>query len=151
MQNKGSETGSRNTISRLLGARAIGRFAYNVGFNKNACRKVLSFFILTLVVSLISTGILNANTTIGIDAFAKKSSKKIFDRSSNDGNSRTSGSTYKGSSLDGKDTSFNEDTKSTEPFIPPLPLPAETPTNSKYVIINFDDSHQSDYTYANQS
>jgi peptidoglycan/xylan/chitin deacetylase (PgdA/CDA1 family) len=32
--------------------------------------------------------------------------------------------------------------------IVPLPLPAETPTNSKFVIINFDDSHQSDYTYA---
>jgi peptidoglycan-N-acetylglucosamine deacetylase len=29
-----------------------------------------------------------------------------------------------------------------------LPLPVETPTNSKFVIFNFDDSHQSDYTYA---
>jgi peptidoglycan/xylan/chitin deacetylase (PgdA/CDA1 family) len=29
-----------------------------------------------------------------------------------------------------------------------LPLPVETPTNSKFVIINFDDSHESDYTYA---
>jgi peptidoglycan/xylan/chitin deacetylase (PgdA/CDA1 family) len=73
---------------------------------------------------------------------------KIFDRSINDGNSRTSGSSVKGSSLDGKDnTSFKEDTKATEPFVPPLPLPAKTPSNSKYVIINFDDSHQSDYTY----
>jgi Polysaccharide deacetylase len=108
------------------------------------------FFILTLVISLIFGGILNANTNIGINAFAKKNSKKIFDRSSNDGNSGTSGSSDKGSSLDGKDdTSSKEDTKSTEPFVPPsLPLPAETPANSKYVIINFDDSHQSDYTYA---
>jgi peptidoglycan/xylan/chitin deacetylase (PgdA/CDA1 family) len=112
---------------------------------------VSSFFILALVFSLIFGGILNANTTIGIDAFAKKSSKKIFDRTSNDGNGRTSGSSDKGRSLDGKDnTSSKEDTKSTEPFVPspPLPLPAETPTNSKYAIINFDDSHQSDYTYA---
>ncbi len=81
----------------------------------------------------------------------KKSSKKVSDRSSKDGNGRTSGSSDKGSSLDGKDnTSFKEDTKSTEPFVPPpsLPLPTETPTNSKVVIINFDDSHESDYTYA---
>jgi hypothetical protein len=110
---------------------------------------VWSFFILTLVISLVFVGILNANINIGIDVLAKKSSKKIFDRSSNDGNGRTSGSSDKGSSLDGKDTSFREDTKSTEAFVPPpSPLPAETPTNSKYVIINFDDSHQSDYTYA---
>ena len=32
MQNKSSEAGSRNKISRLLGA-------YNVGFNKSAYRK----------------------------------------------------------------------------------------------------------------
>jgi peptidoglycan/xylan/chitin deacetylase (PgdA/CDA1 family) len=115
---------------------------------------VWSFFILTLIFSLVFGGILNTNATIGINAFAKKSSKTIFDKSSNDGNSRTSDSRDKGSSLDSKDnTSFKKDTKSTEPFVPtspspPIPLPAETPTNSKYVIINFDDSHQSDYTYA---
>jgi peptidoglycan/xylan/chitin deacetylase (PgdA/CDA1 family) len=28
------------------------------------------------------------------------------------------------------------------------PLPLQTPTNDKVVIINFDDSHESDYTYA---
>jgi hypothetical protein len=111
---------------------------------------VRSFFILTLVLSLIFGGILNTNIDIGIDVLAKKSSKKISDKSSNDGNSRTSGSSDKGSSLDGKDNTLsNQDTKSTEPFVPPpIPLPTETPTNSKYVIINFDDSHQSDYTYA---
>ena len=94
---------------------------------------VWSFFILTLIFSLIFGGILNTNATIGINAFAKKSSKTIFDKSSNDGNSRTSDSSDKGSSLDSKDnTSFKKDTKSTEPFVPPspLPLPAETPTNS---------------------
>jgi hypothetical protein len=32
-----------------------------------------SFFILTLILSLMFVGILNANTTIGIEAFAKKS------------------------------------------------------------------------------
>ena len=31
---------------------------------------------------------------------------------------------------------------------PTIPLPVEIPTNNKFVIINFDDSHQSDYTYA---
>jgi peptidoglycan/xylan/chitin deacetylase (PgdA/CDA1 family) len=49
--------------------------------------------------------------------------------------------------LNGKDTSFKEDNKPTEPVVP-LPLPVETPTNSKFVIINFDDSHESEYTYA---
>jgi peptidoglycan/xylan/chitin deacetylase (PgdA/CDA1 family) len=108
-----------------------------------------SLFILILTFFLIFAGILNVNTTIGIDAFAKKSSKKISDGNSNGENGRTSGSSDKRSSLDGKDnTSFKEDTKATEPFVPPLPLPAETPTNRKYVIINFDDSHESDYTYA---
>jgi Polysaccharide deacetylase len=80
----------------------------------------------------------------------KKSSKKISDRSSNGDNGRTSSSGGKGSSLDSEDnTSFKEDAKPTEPIVPPpLPLSAETPTNSKYVIINFDDSHESEYTYA---
>jgi hypothetical protein len=34
------------------------------------------FFILTLIFSLISAGILTANTTIGIEAFAKKVPRK---------------------------------------------------------------------------
>ena len=112
----------------------------------------LSFFILTVVISLIFGGILNANIDIGIDVLAKKSSNKISNRNSNGENGRTSGSSDKGGSLDGKDnTSFKGDAKATEPFVPPAqapPLPAETSANSKYVIINFDDSHQSDYTYA---
>jgi peptidoglycan/xylan/chitin deacetylase (PgdA/CDA1 family) len=105
-----------------------------------------SFFILTLVISLIFGGILKANITIGIDALAKKSSKKISDRNTNGENGHTSDSRGKGSSLDSEDDiSFKKDTKPTESIVP---LPAEIPTNNKVVIINFDDSHQSDYTYA---
>ena len=62
---------------------------------------VLSFFILTLVISLIFGGILNT-AAIGTDAFAKKGSRIISDRTSNDDNGRTSGSSDKGSSLDVK-------------------------------------------------
>jgi hypothetical protein len=122
----------------------------NMKESRNSSNSARRFFVLTLIFSLIFVGILTANTTIGKEAFAKKSSKKISVRSSKDESGRTSGSSDKGSSLDGKDASFKEDTKSTEPFVPPpvSSLPAETPTNTKYVIINFDDSHESDYTYA---
>ena len=50
-----------------------------------------SFFILTLVFSLIFVAVLNANSsTVGTDAFAKKGSKKISDINNNDddGNGR---------------------------------------------------------------
>jgi peptidoglycan/xylan/chitin deacetylase (PgdA/CDA1 family) len=95
-----------------------------------------SFLIVTLVSTLIFAGILFVNTTIGIDVFAKKNSKKSSDKV----NGITAGadnSLQRGEEQQGR----------TEPVVP-LPLPVETPTNRKYVIINFDDSHQSDYTYA---
>ena len=92
-----------------------------------------TFFILTLAFSLLFGAILNINTTIGIDAFAKKSSNKVSDRNSNDGGNG--------------DGAGNNDNTPTEPILP-LPLPVEKPTNSKFVIINFDDSHESDYSYA---
>ena len=99
-----------------------------------------SFLILTLVFTLIFAGILILNTTINIDAFAKKNSKKSSDK-------------VNGVAADAADAADNslqqgdEQQGRTEPVVP-LPLPVETPTNSKFVIINFDDSHQSDYTYA---
>jgi hypothetical protein len=84
------------------------RDADSMGFN---------FFVLILVFSLIYAGILNT-AAIGTDAFAKKGSRKISDRNNNDGNGRASGSSDKGSSFDGKDTSFKGDTKPTEPIVP---------------------------------
>jgi peptidoglycan/xylan/chitin deacetylase (PgdA/CDA1 family) len=100
-----------------------------------------SFFILTLAFSLLFGCILNANTTIGIDAFAKKNSKtSSSDRASSRGSDSGNGSRNKAS-----DTTSDLGKQGGEPTVP---LPVETPTNSKFVIINFDDSHQSDYTYA---
>ena len=98
-----------------------------------------TFFILILVFSLISGCILNANTITGIDAFAKKKSKTS---SSDRASGRSSGN---GSRDKASDITSNLGKQGGEPTIP---LPVETPTNSKFVIINFDDSHQSDYTYA---
>jgi succinate-acetate transporter protein len=40
--------------------------------SNRSCRLFIAFFILTLTFSLISAGILNANTTIGMAAYAKK-------------------------------------------------------------------------------
>jgi peptidoglycan/xylan/chitin deacetylase (PgdA/CDA1 family) len=89
-----------------------------------------SFFILTLVFSLIYAGILNTNTSIGIGAFAKK----IKTSSSDTANGRSTGSRDKASGT----------RRGAEPIKPSV----ETTSNSKSVIINFDDSHESDYTYA---
>ena len=56
MQNKESETGGRgNKISRLLGAGAIGYFAYSSGFIKSRFRNARSFVIIIILFSLIST------------------------------------------------------------------------------------------------
>jgi peptidoglycan/xylan/chitin deacetylase (PgdA/CDA1 family) len=97
-----------------------------------------SFFILILVFTLIFAGTLFVNSGIDIDAFAKKNSKK-FSGKANGIAAGADNSLQRGEEQQGR----------TEPVVPPpLPLPVETPTNSKYVIINFDDSHQSDYTYA---
>ena len=78
---------------------------------------VPSFFILTLVFSLVSVAILNAT-----DVLAKKISVSFSDRNTGEW-----------------DKQGNE---------PTLLRPVETTSNSKFVIINFDDSHESDYTYA---
>ncbi|HYY50717.1 MAG TPA: polysaccharide deacetylase family protein [Nitrososphaeraceae archaeon] len=96
-----------------------------------------TFLILILVIfSLISEYILTVNITTGIDAFAKKNSKtSSSDRADSRGSNRDKGS----------DTTSDLGKQGGEPTIP---LPVETPTNNKFVIINFDDSHQSDYTYA---
>jgi peptidoglycan/xylan/chitin deacetylase (PgdA/CDA1 family) len=99
-----------------------------------------TFLILILVIfSLIFGCILTANTTTGIDALAKKNSKtSSFDKASGRGSGNGSGDKA-------SDTTSDLGKQEGEPTVP---LPVETPTNSKFVIINFDDSHQSDYTYA---
>src|SRR5918911_2799996 len=104
-------------------------------------------FILLLVFSLISIRIPNANTNIGIGAFAKKISKTSSSIDSNvrnglrDGSGRSSNKEQRSSS-----TTDNSDMNNAQATI------SSTSNNinneDKYVIINFDDSHQSDYTYA---
>jgi peptidoglycan/xylan/chitin deacetylase (PgdA/CDA1 family) len=154
IQNKGSETGRGNKIScfgflRLLGAGAIDYFVYRAGFANNLFGNARSFLVLALVVSLISAGLVNVNTTIGVDAFAKKNSKESCDRV--DGS--VGGTRDKGGDI-GTDNSLQQvweppTTNEGQQGILPTPLPFETPTNnSKFVIINFDDSHVSEFTCA---
>src|SRR5918911_176357 len=100
-----------------------------------------SFFILTVACLLMAMGIFNFYASISIDAFAKKSKTSSSGRA-NGGDSSSSGTRDKGSSTIG-----DSDKQVDEPNIPES-LPLKTPTNDKYVIINFDDSHESDYTYA---
>ena len=90
------------------------------GSNKTS---VIRLFILILVISIIFGGLFNSNYII--DAFARKN--------------KTSSSGGKNNiHLNPKQGGTNTET-----------APAVTTTsNSKLVIINFDDSHQSDYTYA---
>ena len=113
-----------------LVAWAITHFAYRKGYLR-------TLIVLSMVISLMSAGFFN--TTISMDAFAKKKSSD-----------RLNGSVSKHSrdkvSDTGTDNSLQreEEKQGSES----LPLPVETPTNSKFVIINFDDSHESDYTYA---
>ena len=136
MQKKGSETGRGNVVSRfgcrrLSGSRAT---SYCAGFANGLFGNARSFLVFTLVFSLISASILNSST-IGIEAFAKKNSKKSSDRVDRiTGRDKGSGTTSEG--------------KQGDETIVPVPLPVGTPTNSRFVIINFDDSHESDYTYA---
>jgi peptidoglycan/xylan/chitin deacetylase (PgdA/CDA1 family) len=116
----------------LLGAEAKSYFPCRIGFANSLFGNARSFLILSLVFSLISASIMNSST-IGIDVFAKKNSKKSSDNV-NRGTGRDKGS----------DTTSDLGKQGGEPTVP---LPVETPTNSKFVIINFDDSHESDYTY----
>jgi peptidoglycan/xylan/chitin deacetylase (PgdA/CDA1 family) len=154
MQNKRSETGRGNRIScfrslRLSGVWAMG-YIYRAAFANNLFGNARSFLVLTLVVSLISAGFVNVNTTIGIDAFAKKNSKKSSDRANRiTGRDKGSdiGTDNSLQQLEEYRTTTGEEQEGSEPIVPP-PLPVETPTNSKFVIINFDDSHESEYTYA---
>ena len=76
-----------------------------------------SFFILTLAFSLLFGCILNANTTIGIDAFAKKNSKtSSSDRASSRGSDSGNGSRNKAS-----DTTSDLGKQGGEPTVP-LPV-----------------------------
>jgi peptidoglycan/xylan/chitin deacetylase (PgdA/CDA1 family) len=133
MQNKHSETARGNgvyafTFLRQLVALAIAHSTCREGL-ANAKSLII---VITLVVSLISASFVN--TTISIDAFAKK---KSSDRAKSGSNIRTDNSLQRR----GEEEQQAGGAES-------LPLPVETPTNSKFVIINFDDSHESDYTYA---
>ena len=98
---------------------------------------------------MISTGILNANTIVGIDAFAKKNSKTSSDAVNDHASHSSTG--------DSSNIGTDENLQQTEPLTTgkeraePIvleSLPLKTPTNSKFVIINFDDSHESEYTNA---
>jgi hypothetical protein len=105
-------------------------------------------FILLLVFSLISAGILNANSNIGADAFAKKSSKTSPNIESNVRNGLGDGG---GSGRDGpSSTTGNSDIHGTKATVPPVQIATSNNINNndKFVIINFDDSHESEHTYA---
>jgi Polysaccharide deacetylase len=93
------------------------------GGNKTS---VIRLFVLILVFSLLSGGVFNSNYMIG--AFARKNKT-----SSSGGKNNIHG----GTKQEGEGGT-NTDTASA----------VTTTSNNKFVILNFDDSHQSDYTYA---
>jgi peptidoglycan/xylan/chitin deacetylase (PgdA/CDA1 family) len=103
-------------------------------------------FILLLIFSLIAIKILNTNLDIGIDAFAKKNSKTFSNIDSNIrnglGDSGRSSNNKEGSSS----TTANSNMNRAQATIPATSN--NTNNDGRFVIINFDDSHQSDYTYA---
>jgi Polysaccharide deacetylase len=103
-------------------------------------------FILLLIFSLIAIKILNTNLDIGIDAFAKKNSKTFSNIDSNIrnglGDSGGSSNNKEGSSS----TTANSNTNKAQATIPATSN--NTNNDGRFVIINFDDSHQSDYIYA---
>ena len=70
---------------------------------------LILFFVLTLTFSLISAGILNANTTVGMAAYAKKS-KRPFEEKNNDGVGGSSGKSGDsgGGGSDSKDKKNND-------------------------------------------
>jgi peptidoglycan/xylan/chitin deacetylase (PgdA/CDA1 family) len=149
MQDKLSETGRENTMSRfgflrLLQDRGTGHFIYHIGFANSLFGNAHSFLVLTLVFFLISASILNSSTT-GIDAFAKKNSKKSSIRGNRITGANKGSSTDTDNSLQQVEppTTGTQEQQQIESIVPP-----KTSANNKVVIINFDDSHESDYTYA---
>ena len=102
--------------------------------------------VLLLVFSSIFTRIFNANVNIGIDAFAKKKSKTSSNIDSNISNGLGDGS---GSSNKEQQTSSTTDNSDINRAQATIQSTSNNINNKdKFVIINFDDSHQSDYTYA---
>jgi peptidoglycan/xylan/chitin deacetylase (PgdA/CDA1 family) len=102
--------------------------------------------VLLLVFSSIFTRIFNANVNIGIDAFAKKKSKTSSNIDSNISNGLGDGS---GSSNKEQQTSSTTDNSDMNRAQATIQSTSNNINNKdKFVIINFDDSHQSDYTYA---
>jgi peptidoglycan/xylan/chitin deacetylase (PgdA/CDA1 family) len=94
-----------------------------------------ALLVVGLIISLVSTG--SVNTALDMYAFAKKKSSDRLSREASD--TSENGANIGDNSLLQEDEGQGSES---------LPLPVETPTNSKFVIINFDDSHESDYTYA---
>jgi hypothetical protein len=92
--------------------------------------RAYSLFIFTLVCSLISASIINSNISIGKDAFAKKT-KTSSDRANGHGSSGSSREKANNSPV-GSDSQSKKDNKLIEPIVPSV----QTPTNSKFVIIN---------------
>jgi hypothetical protein len=81
----------------------------------NTCSFSIIFLIPILAFSLTSAGILNGNTVIGIDAYAKKSNESSGESSRR---GSTSGSSDKGTSSnrgsDSKGSSYNNDNKNSD-------------------------------------
>jgi peptidoglycan/xylan/chitin deacetylase (PgdA/CDA1 family) len=102
-------------------------------------------FILLLVFSLISIRILNTNINIGIDAFAKKKSKTSSNIDSNISNGLRDGSSSNKEQRSSS-TTGSSDTNRAQATIPATSNNINN--KDKFVIINFDDSHESEYTYA---
>ena len=104
-------------------------------------------FVILVVFSLTFTRIpnINTNTNIGIDAFAKKKSKTFSNIDNNVRNKVVDGSGSNGEVSN--DTTDNSKIHGSQATI--SDTNASNNNNAdKFVIINFDDSHQSDYTYA---
>jgi peptidoglycan/xylan/chitin deacetylase (PgdA/CDA1 family) len=115
---------------------------------RHAGSSAFSFLVLIVAFSLISAGILNTAVSSIHDAFAKKGSKKSSDIDNGvTGGDKSSdiGADNNLQQVEPPITKGGEEEQLTKPIVP---LPVETPTNSKFVIINFDDSHESEYTYA---
>jgi hypothetical protein len=102
---------------------------------------IVIFFILTLAFSLTSAGTLSANTSIGIDAYAKKSKESSEGNSNGNGSSSDKGGSSGGGSRPGIGSGYGSSNSSSD-------YRSNDNSNSKLVILAFDDGFQNQYTYA---